>query len=306
MTADRASKINDRRRTFFQKLQKFRRLQEIFTPGAARAVAAEEAVRDPDAPPKKAEEVRLYMPSDLPAWEQKHGCQRGVVAIESALRDRQCESAMIAIRSGLHTKRHLIGFRNTQVTGQVKATKARTLIAQVGERVDANAAKYRQGRKALQALVGEDDLPYLDHRPHCRELKPSHLTLANEEIESDTAARKKLSLLSAGKGARTPRHITGSSKHVLSWIWMVNGGPITDAKHEEEIHACTCPHLSGTRPKTDRLCVGSYVCGMVSREGEEGAVGGGGAVAAGGDAARAALPGLGGGDLEAAGVGAGE
>ncbi|KAJ7817577.1 hypothetical protein B0H13DRAFT_1662585 [Mycena leptocephala] len=237
VTADRASKINDRRRTFFQKLQKFRRLQEIFTPGAARAVAAEEAVRDPDAPPKKAEEVRLYMPSDLPAWEQKHGCQRGVVAIESALRDGQCESAMIAIRSGLHTKRHLIGFRNTQVTGQVKATKARTLIAQVGERVDANAAKYRQGRKALQALVGEDDLPYLDHRPHCRELKPSHLTLANEEIESDTAARKKLSLLSAGKGARTPRHITGSSKHVLSWIWMVNGGPITDAKHEEEIHA---------------------------------------------------------------------
>jgi hypothetical protein len=145
---------------------------------------------------------------------------------------------MVAIRSGLHTKRHLIGFRNTHVTGQVRATKARTLIAQVGERIDANTAKYRQGRKALQSLVGDDNLSYLKHRPRFKELKASHLTLANEEIESDTTARKKLVLLSAGKGSRTPRHITGSSKHVLSWIWMANGGPISDAMDEAEIHAC--------------------------------------------------------------------
>ncbi|KAJ7838429.1 hypothetical protein B0H13DRAFT_2367453 [Mycena leptocephala] len=233
VTADRASKIQDRRRAFFSKLQKFWQLQEIFTPSAARAVASEEALRDPDAPPVKAEEVHLYMPSDLSAGEQKNGCQRGVIQIEAKLREGQCDNAMGAIRSGLHTKRHLIGFRNSQITGQVKATKARTLIGQVGERVDAQAAKYRQGRKALENLVKDDGGTYLDHHPEFRELKPSHLTLANEEIESDTTARKKLALLGAGKGSRMPRHVTGSSRQVLSWIWMSQGG----ASDEEETHA---------------------------------------------------------------------
>ncbi|KAJ7629535.1 hypothetical protein DFH06DRAFT_1141148 [Mycena polygramma] len=38
--------------------------------------------------------------------------------------------------------------------------------------------------------------------------------------------------MGAGKGARTPRHITGSSREVLSWIWMAKG-----AKGEvEETH----------------------------------------------------------------------
>ncbi|KAJ7079314.1 hypothetical protein C8R43DRAFT_1143270 [Mycena crocata] len=233
VSADRASKIQDRRVAFFKKLSKFRQLQQIFTPGAARAVAEEELERNEDSAPVKAELVRLYMPSELSDWEQQNGCQRGLVKMEVALREAQCRNALAAVRKQLHGKRHLIGFRNSYIAGQGKATKARTVIDQVGERVEASAAKYRQGRVALENLVDEDGVAYLTQMPHFKDLKPSHLTLDNEVVESDTAARKKLSLIAAGKGSRNPRHIQGSSKRVMAWIWTAQGAL---GKEEEELH----------------------------------------------------------------------
>ncbi|KAJ7100996.1 hypothetical protein C8R43DRAFT_1141258 [Mycena crocata] len=220
VTADRASKIHEPPCV-------------IFTPGAARAIAEEELAKEADATPIKAEDTRLYMPSELSDWEQQNGCQRGLVKIEVALREAQCRNALVAVRKQLHAKRHLIGFRDTHITGQVKATKARTLIGEVGERVDASAAKYRQGRTALDNLVDEDGVPYLQSMAHFKPLKAADLALDNEVIESDTAARKKLSLIAAGKGVRTPRHIAGSSKRVLSWIWTANGAT---GKEEEDLH----------------------------------------------------------------------
>ncbi|KAJ7109543.1 hypothetical protein C8R43DRAFT_848675, partial [Mycena crocata] len=223
VTADRASKIQDRRVAFFKKLAKFRQLQLVFTLGAARAIAEEESERNADAPPVKAENIHLYMPSELSDWEQQNGCQRGLVSIEVALREAQCRVSLATVRKQLHVKRHLIGFRDTHITGQVKATKARTLIAEVGERVEASAGRYRQGRAALASLMNDGGVPYLSEMPHFKELKAVDLTLDNEQIETDTSARKKLALIAAGKGQRTPRHIACSSKRVLSWIWTARG-----------------------------------------------------------------------------------
>ncbi|KAJ7502414.1 hypothetical protein B0H11DRAFT_1712352 [Mycena galericulata] len=205
-------------------------LKEIYTPGAARASEAAEAARDPDALPIAAEKIQLFMPSELSAHEREHGCQRGIATMEARLQEAQCSDALIALRSHLHSKRHLITFRNKNVTGQVKATKSRTLIGTVGDKASAAANKYHQGRAALQKLKGAD------HAPHFRELKESDLTLDGEEATSETAARKKLSMLGTGKGARTPRHIAGSSRRVLSWIWTAPGA-LED--EEDELHECT-------------------------------------------------------------------
>ncbi|KAJ7456847.1 hypothetical protein B0H11DRAFT_2243727 [Mycena galericulata] len=228
VTADRESKIHERRVAFLHKLERFRTLQETFTPGAVRARLADEAAVVSDAPPVKAEDMKLYMPSELSPMERGVGCQRGVVELEVRLRESQCHNALVQLRSHLHTKRHLIGFRNTHVTGQVKATKARTLIGQVGERAQAAADKYTRGREALTRLAGAA------HAPHLQELRAADISLDGEEVDTDTAARKKLAMLGAGKGARTPRHVAGSSKKVFSWIWVANGA-MEDS--EKELHA---------------------------------------------------------------------
>ncbi|KAJ6558636.1 hypothetical protein DFH09DRAFT_1248185 [Mycena vulgaris] len=200
---------------------------DIYTPAAARAVELEEASRDADAPPIAAEKVRLFLPSELPDAQREQGCQRGIPLMEARL--ARLSAWTPSARCGATCiQNHLITFRNKNVTGQIKATKSRSLIGSVGDKANAAAKKYRQGRAALIKLRGAD------HAPHFRELKEEHLTLDGEETQSDTASRKKLSLLSAGKGARTPRHISGSSKKVLSWIWTAQGALDDD---EEELHA---------------------------------------------------------------------
>ncbi|KAJ7916471.1 hypothetical protein B0H13DRAFT_2231608 [Mycena leptocephala] len=224
VTADRASKIHDRRLAFTAKLAKFRKLQSVFSPGEIRAIDADEAATDPDVPEVQAEWVKLYMPSELSATEREVGCAVGVTSLETRLRENQCHNSLVQLRSHLHSKRHLIGFRNTHITGQVRATKARTLIAQVGERAQASADKYNHGRAALTRLQGPD------YAPQFKVLKLADITLDSEEETSETAARKKLAMLGAGKGARTPRHVAGTSKKLLSWIWSAAGALDDDEK----------------------------------------------------------------------------
>ncbi|KAJ7035417.1 hypothetical protein C8F04DRAFT_955058, partial [Mycena alexandri] len=217
VTADRASKIHERRLALMVKLAKFRKLQAVFTPGAIRTMEVDEAGLDAEALDVKAELIQLYMPSDLSSVEHEVGCLHGVVVLERRLRENQCHNALVHLRGHLHTKRHLIGFRDTHITGQVKATKARTLIAQVGERADACVGRYNHARLALTRIAGAD------FAPHFKPLKPADITLDGEEETSDTAARKKLAMIGKGKGARAPRHVAGTSKKVLSWIWTAAG-----------------------------------------------------------------------------------
>jgi hypothetical protein len=119
--------------------------------------------------------------------------------------------------------------RDRNVTGQVRATKSRTLIQQVGERVTASAQKYTQARNALIQLLGADSCPQF------KELKAEDLTLDGQVEDNDTAAAKKLKMIAAGKGKRTPRHVKGSSKRVMSWIWTAQG---SDSSDEVQLHEC--------------------------------------------------------------------
>jgi hypothetical protein len=149
--------------------------------------------------------------------------------MEVKLRVAQCDNSLASLRSRLHAKRWLIGFRNENVSGQVQATKARTLIGQVGERAESYARRYRRGRTAVVQLKGEDAFP------HLRELKPEHVVLDGDNGESDVAARKKLAMIGAGRGARVPRNAPGTSKRVMSWIWTAPGAL---EKEEERLHDC--------------------------------------------------------------------
>jgi hypothetical protein len=144
----------------------------------------------------------------------------------------------------VHAKRFLIGFRNENVAGQVQATKARTLIGLVGERAEGYATRYRQGRAALVALKGVEAYPNL------RELKAEDMGLDGDWGDSDAAARKKLAMIGAGRGAREPRNAPGTSKRVMSWIWTA-GGALEDA--EAHLHDCECVSRPLTLILTEHL-----------------------------------------------------
>ncbi|KAJ7834169.1 hypothetical protein B0H13DRAFT_1653377 [Mycena leptocephala] len=226
VTADRESKIQEHRLALLAKLRPFRALQQIYTPAAIRAVERVERSRNPEAPPVKAENIRLFLPSDLTETERAT-CQDGLTEMEAKLREAQCNDALVTLRARLHAKRHVLYWKFGNVSGQNGATRSQTLVGQISDRIQATAEKYRGARRALQSLKGGN------YAPQLRALKESDLTLDSDVVNDESAARKKLSMVAAGKGARTPRHIAGTSKTVLSWIWATRGA--LDAE-EQNLH----------------------------------------------------------------------
>ncbi|KAJ6503118.1 hypothetical protein DFH09DRAFT_1252002 [Mycena vulgaris] len=220
VAADRENRIAEWRHTLLVKIGTFRNLQKVYMPGAAATIAVAEAARDTEAAPPKPEKIKLWMPSEMECEGEDdtlRGCVRGLAGMEAKMRVAQCENSLASLRSRLHGKRFLIGFRNENITGQVGSSRARTLIGEVGERVDAYAERYRKGRTALVGLGRAEEFQ------HLRQLDAADVTLDGDWGESDAAARKKLGMLGAGRGARVPRNAPGTSKRVMSWIWTAPG-----------------------------------------------------------------------------------
>ncbi len=119
------------------------------------------------------------------------------------------------------------------------STCARSLIASVGDVVQATAKKYQQMRAALVALGGKGACGQF------RVLLETDIVLS-EEVEADAVAMKQLSKLGQrdswatmsrmsstkiGKG-----HVYISQKgKTMSWIWMAMGGPDSELV---SLHKC--------------------------------------------------------------------
>ncbi|KAJ7053244.1 hypothetical protein C8F01DRAFT_1089873 [Mycena amicta] len=216
LTADRSSQIQELRFSLYRKYKTFSRLQLTYMPGVEEIMAQEEAQRTSDAPPPKAEEMKLYLPSQLPRAERGQACVRGVVNAEVALRVGQCGDALVALRACLHTQAHLIYWRNTNSVGQRGATRSATLLSRVKERIDKAAAKYRQARAALVALKGDTYMakfkPLLDQDINAR-----------PGVENDIEAMKRLASADSSRASRN-EPTQGTLHRAVSWIWSVGGG----------------------------------------------------------------------------------
>ncbi|KAJ7235925.1 hypothetical protein C8J57DRAFT_1248026 [Mycena rebaudengoi] len=165
--------------------------------------------------PPRVEQIKLWLPSELSEEDHVHGCMQGVVKIKRQLRIVQCLNSLVNIRSCLHVKRHLISFRNANVTGQIQSTKAWTLIGQVSNCIDASAAKYCVAHATLVVLgveLGND----------VQELLEKDVGLPGDK-ETDTKAIEKLAAVTAEWGARTSRNVPGELTRVMSWIWTSQG-----------------------------------------------------------------------------------
>ncbi|KAJ7913301.1 hypothetical protein B0H13DRAFT_1873983 [Mycena leptocephala] len=189
----------------------------VLRPAAVHAVEREERSRVPEALPVKAKNIRLFLPSELTDTERAAGCQEGLAEMEAKLREAQCNNTLVKLRAGLHAKRHVIYWKSSNITGKNGATQSQTLVGQINDHISATATKYREVRRALLSLKGAD------YAPHLQPLKDTDLTLDSDVKDDESAAKKKLAMISAGKGARTPRHLAGTSRTVMSWIWSASG-----------------------------------------------------------------------------------
>ncbi|KAJ7059368.1 hypothetical protein C8F01DRAFT_1255068 [Mycena amicta] len=86
VTADRSSKTQELWVSLLKQMKVFEKLQLTYMPGTQALRDADDAERDPDEPPPKPEDLKLYLPSDLTAEQRRTACIGRVVETEARLR----------------------------------------------------------------------------------------------------------------------------------------------------------------------------------------------------------------------------
>ncbi|KAJ7060741.1 hypothetical protein C8F01DRAFT_1083718 [Mycena amicta] len=239
LTADRASQLDELRVSFFKKLRTIEQLEETFMPAVVELRAEEEELRDPDLPPPKAEDVRLWLPSELSEDERKDAGIEKLARIESSLRRGQCGDTISSLRARIHAATHLSLFRRSHVIGQRHNTRHNTLWQRIEERKQRDARRYRRAFRAMVALEGPTFAPMF------WELKDKDLTNRTEEEESDAAARAKLGR-AGGRHVRTEPSLAKKVTRV-SWIWFLGGNV-----EAGEVHDAVRVQWSKARARRDR------------------------------------------------------
>ncbi|KAK7031679.1 CxC2 domain-containing protein [Favolaschia claudopus] len=246
LVADQSERVAQLRRSFFVKLGRFRKVQAVYMPSAGEQLLEDEEKRDSESSAPLAEDVKVYLPSELPPG-RRNACGEKLRAKEARLRRGVLSDCVAKLRRSLLAKRHLVDWREGAV-GQRGTTRAATLVQRVEERIDSVAKAYKRSRDALVALVGVG---------HCdwRELLADDLRI-DEELEDDTGARRRLGLvgsrtrerrISKAAGKRSKKD--GKSKGKMSWIWTSGGGP---GENEEELRDAVRVEWSKTKARRDR------------------------------------------------------
>ncbi|KAJ7225376.1 hypothetical protein GGX14DRAFT_386277 [Mycena pura] len=239
VTADRSSQLQEQRISLVKKVQKFEKLADIFMPGVTALREQEEERRDSELPPPKAEDLKLWLPSNLTDDQRRSACQRSLAEAEAKLRRGQCADAIAQLRTRIHAQLHLIYFRNTNSVGQKGSTRSATLIERIGGRISASAEKYRNARAALTKLKGAN------YAPEFRELLATDVT-SKPPVDRDAEATKRLSRAEISRPSRSEPSVQQLMKNV-SWIWMVGG--TADAA---EMHDSIRVEWSKARARRDR------------------------------------------------------
>lgn len=220
-------------------------MQRIYVPHASTLVVVEDELRRAQGLPQSmAEDVRLWMPSDLPAAAQQSGCVANLPAMELKLRVAQCDEALDAVRANLHAKKHLINRRNKNDTGQKRTSRSRTLIGRVGDRVTIQSQKYTRAREALFALGGVEEFG-----TRFKVLLAEHLVLDGEGQQADHEASRRMNRAGGGGARSAKKQVTvvpGDSTQVISWIWFA--GDVPEDRDHRGLHAC---EFSSSIPLTD-------------------------------------------------------
>ncbi|KAJ7715639.1 hypothetical protein B0H16DRAFT_1339627 [Mycena metata] len=229
-------------------IQRFRRLQAVYTPAALQA-AARAARTAPDAS-ELPEDAPLFMPSSLSADERTTGCAAGLADIEGRARHAQCRASLVRLRNQLHVKSRLLTYKKIHSRHQGPNTRSRTIVTRNESKIRLHSEKYQAAWDALARLNngvhGWQKLRKRDIRllEDAEELSKRQRRRERQDARSLERQRR---LIEAGElrpptpptdgesdhgedGERAARG--GESVREISWIWTVAGTEGTDGDLE--------------------------------------------------------------------------
>ncbi len=177
----------------------------------------------------ESENVKLFLPSQLPLSLWSTGCMPGLHEIELKLRIAQISDAFEQMKHHLCIYSSAIHYKITQVSGpgQKANTRARVLLTRLRERVKRCAERYRVSRAALEILS-----PTGDWQERFRPLLASDIKGPNGCSMDDPVAAM----------SKRPKRLrgTGEGLRQISWIWRVRRRvPHANAEETSSAEAAT-------------------------------------------------------------------
>ncbi|KAK7017104.1 hypothetical protein VNI00_018673 [Paramarasmius palmivorus] len=215
-TVNQQTDLLDRRARISRGISRLRTLQEVYTPLALGCIAEGGDGEEED--DLGVEKVALMLPSQLPENVRRVESMSSWVKMEVDFRHGQLRSSLdslcihLFICTRLHTERAL------HIRHQQESTRARKRLAQNDRKIEALKRRYRAAWKALEVLVGADNIGW-------RWLLDSDVRSLDEvDSRAYKNARKVL-----GKKRRVgedddgdqPLIRPGESTKTVSWIWKV-------------------------------------------------------------------------------------
>ncbi|KAJ6513582.1 hypothetical protein C8R47DRAFT_962737 [Mycena vitilis] len=182
-------------------VDRFRKLQATYTPGAIQALAARVAPGG-----ELVEDTPLMLPSAMTVEQRAAGgCSSKLLDIEKSLRGAQCRTALVRLRRQLHIKSRLLLYKKNHSRAQHMNTRSRTIVARNESKIRLHSEKFQMAWEAqLRIAGGEAGMEW----PRLRK--------ADIRCMQD-----------AEQG--------GESVREVSWIWTVAGTAGTDEELEDAL-----------------------------------------------------------------------
>lgn len=235
----------ERRLSLRKKIEAFRQLQLDHMPGVQRLLEEYSNLDDQD---HEAEDIPLFMPSDLAAAVRSLICDAKLIAVEDELREAQTSESLDDLRRALRARTFANKFKIKNVTGQRANTRAHEWQKTIDNQALTSKYRYRRARKALLALRGhgaweatlkelkDEDVRAFNERALTEVERLERVEarrvagFTEEQIEAETIDNSGLQL---GEGRRAIH---------ISWIWYSAGtaGLRSAATSEAEVHEGTC------------------------------------------------------------------
>ncbi len=98
--------------------------QDVHMPGVKALICAVEEERDLDKPVLLAEDIKIWLPSNIPIHQKTMVAANSLYDSKLHLCQGQCGDVLAQLHNKLLTKRFLVLFQNANIVGQHMSTRA--------------------------------------------------------------------------------------------------------------------------------------------------------------------------------------
>jgi hypothetical protein len=230
-----------RRTTLVRKIERFRKIQDVYMPGLRDELSPEQRQVFDGADRKEPESTRLFLPSALSEAARGRACAPGIADIEAHHRYAEASETLEVIRRRLRMRTVTNRFKVKNVTGQRANTRAQGVQHQVDVRIHAGKVRYRYARQAYFRLASagawEDELRVLTD-DDVRALNERAMTAEEKENAERLREAGQLNEVETGGVAADGIVVMrGEKNRTLSWIWFYGGAKaLGDKEQRAEIN----------------------------------------------------------------------